>query len=395
MTVYSKSQLVAKPLALFVGLALWTSGVVYAGQTKSTDSSSPIWSADVIQDLGPNRTAPFMEDRDRAGVIFLDSRQLVVHEVDLDTSQLSSRRSADVSSPFRLRVSVLDSSSGRSILAREWGTRVRHSSVLVSWGGILLRTGETLRLLSKDFVELESMPIPHPNPGEEWEMRVSASRKSVLLNYYKQDWKERVNFSRFTVLDGKTFEVRQTWTETPALHNTLYSISDTAMATDEHLHTPEHIFISPFGKNRWEPIWQKSERSCAGPAVLTFVTDNSFVYACKEFSFVSGGQVLMKQTFDKGQRPVAGKVSVTEDGKHVAISLQRVKGGFFDTEQHTSSTRVVVYDLSSMVQVLTVNVHPLPKNDYDFALSPDGSKLAVLNDQRLSVYSVPVQWARE
>jgi hypothetical protein len=32
----------------------------------------------------------------------------------------------------------------------------------------------------------------------------------------------------------------------------------------------------------------------------------------------------------------------------------------------------------------------LPRNNGDFSLSPDGSKLAVLNDSRISVYSVPV-----
>jgi hypothetical protein len=49
-----------------------------------------------------------------------------------------------------------------------------------------------------------------------------------------------------------------------------------------------------------------------------------------------------------------------------------------------------VYDLRRKQRVLTVDVDPLPKNGYDFALSPDGSKLAVLNGRRASVYSVPV-----
>jgi len=52
--------------------------------------------------------------------------------------------------------------------------------------------------------------------------------------------------------------------------------------------------------------------------------------------------------------------------------------------------QVAVYDLSRKQRVFTVDVDPFPKNDYDFALSPNGSKLAVLNDRRVSVYSVPV-----
>jgi hypothetical protein len=121
------------------------------------------------------------------------------------------------------------------------------------------------------------------------------------------------------------------------------------------------------------------------------VTDSSFVYGCKEFSFVSGGQVLMKEFFDKGEHPVPGKLAVTQDGRFVAISLQRIKGGFLDTERHTAAMHVTVYDLSLKKRALTVDIAPLPKNDYDFALSPDGSKLAILNDRKVSVCSVPVQ----
>jgi len=55
------------------------------------------------------------------------------------------------------------------------------------------------------------------------------------------------------------------------------------------------------------------------------------------------------------------------------------------------STHLVLYDLHLRKRVLNLNITPLPELDYDFALSPDGSKLAVLNVRNVSVYSVPVQ----
>lgn len=61
-----------------------------------------------------------------------------------------------------------------------------------------------------------------------------------------------------------------------------------------------------------------------------------------------------------------------------------------ETQVSITTTQIAVYDLTLKRRILTVNVDPLPKNDYDFALSPDGSKLAILNDRRVSVYSVPV-----
>ena len=53
--------------------------------------------------------------------------------------------------------------------------------------------------------------------------------------------------------------------------------------------------------------------------------------------------------------------------------------------------QVPVYDLMLKKRIFTFEAAPLPKNDFDIALSPDGSRLAVLNDRRLTVCSVPVQ----
>jgi hypothetical protein len=49
---------------------------------------------------------------------------------------------------------------------------------------------------------------------------------------------------------------------------------------------------------------------------------------------------------------------------------------------------VIVYDLSLKKRSLNVEVTPLPKNDYDVALSPEGSRLAILNDRRVAVCSI-------
>jgi hypothetical protein len=51
--------------------------------------------------------------------------------------------------------------------------------------------------------------------------------------------------------------------------------------------------------------------------------------------------------------------------------------------------QVVGFDLNRRKQVIKLDIRPLPKNDYDFALSPDGSQLAILDDGAVSVYAIP------
>ncbi len=101
----------------------------------------------------------------------------------------------------------------------------------------------------------------------------------------------------------------------------------------------------------------------------------------------------MTDGFDKGES-LDRKIAIAQNGQAVAVSANRRKGtDFWDTGKgiRLVATRLVVYDLSLKKPVLTVDVAPLPKNDYDFALSPDGSELAILNDRKVSVCSVPVQ----
>ncbi|HKF03622.1 MAG TPA: hypothetical protein VKB49_14990, partial [Candidatus Sulfotelmatobacter sp.] len=90
---------------------------------------------------------------------------------------------------------------------------------------------------------------------------------------------------------------------------------------------------------------------------------------------------------------VLAKKAVAQKEQRVAVSLHTVevkKHLLTEPSSRATAIHIAVYDLSQKKRILTVSVAPLPKNDYDFALSPDGSKLAVLNDRRASVYSVPV-----
>jgi len=323
----------------------------------------------------------------------LDDQRILVHEVDFN-GQLSRRDGKDASGAFQLHVSLVDAESGASLLTKDWQTGPSGTAVYVASGGVLLRTAETLRITSKQLNEIKQFPISSLDPGEGWEMRVSPTGRTVLFDHYVQEWSAnagRRNFSDFELIDGEKFELREKWTEVPALHDDkLYSISDTAIVTDDHLHVP-HIIASQFGSRRWESIGEQPKKACLRQAILAWITNDSLVYGCEEFFVISQGKIVLLDRFDKREELIASKLSVTNDGKFVAISLHRLKGGFFDTERSTASIDVFVYDIRQRKRVLTLNVTPLPRSNYGLALSPDGSKLAVLNDRYLTTYSVPAE----
>jgi hypothetical protein len=393
-----ENRCVNKLVRLFVVLSI---SVCALGQRHPSEAcSAPIWSAVLIPRLEPNRVQRYWEGREESGITFLDDEHLILHQVHIDMGQLSSRQSADVSSPFRLQASLVDAKSGKPLLSREWGTRSEGTAIVVHHGGVIVRTGDTLRVLSNDFVELQKAPLQDPDPGDadvtiDWDIFVSASRRSVLFNHYQVDWEKKASLSQYNVLDGDTFEVREAWEEVPALHHMSISVSDKAVAYVKHVPRRDRIFISEFGSRKWKPLWERSGEACYDSNVFALIADKSFIYACREFSFVSGGQVLMREKFGKGERPVNAKLSVADNGRFIAISLSRIsvnlRGVDLDPIESLSELRVVVYDLVLKKRIQTIEISPLPRQYYDFALSPDGSRLAILNDRTVSVCELPRQ----
>jgi hypothetical protein len=333
---------------------------------------------DVIQDLKDSGRNP-------PGVAFLDEHHLVVHAVNFDAAELSSRKSADISSPFRLWVSIMDVSSGRKESAKEWRTRFRDSSVQVTSGGFAIRTGDVLRFLSKDFAEIKQFPLPN-SAHQGWEIRVSTSGKTLLLNHYFLNREERLNFSHFEVLDAGTLKTRVAWDETPSIIDK-YAITNSMIAVSRYGGGHRSVVAKEFGSAMWSPLFEQSNGSC-NPESGIFVTDTLLVCGYEDFVLSTiKGEILFTEHFKDG-RMKRGKVAPAQDGQHVAVMIENFRD-FWDTRGRISSLRAAVYDLSAKKSVMTVSVSP-PKYYYDVALSPDGSKLAILSDGTVSVYSVPI-----
>jgi hypothetical protein len=86
----------------------------------------------------------------------------------------------------------------------------------------------------------------------------------------------------------------------------------------------------------------------------------------------------------------ARKLVVSQDGKFVAIVIDIVetkRRPFVEDTETIVGKKLAVYDLSLRKRILTLPVTPMPTADFDFALSPDGSQLAVLTDRQVSVYA--------
>jgi hypothetical protein len=362
-------------------------------QSDSTGPARPIWTSEVVSDLSGARNpgTPQLIDPSRAGLAYLDGDRLIVHETDLDGG-LSSPASPDIQSAFRLHAVVLDTHSGRVVDTRDWPTRSRDSTILVSSGAVLVRCGEVLRFFSKKFDPIVDITLAAPYHGEapsdiaEETISVSDTGNSIIVNAYNH----KLRASNLMVLDGNTLRKKFFWTASPpVLH--LYSSSDSQIATLDT--TQKHLLVATFGTTDWKPFGGLDGKACRGPlASPVWVTEESIVLpACKELLLVPPtGPPLILDKFAYAER-FTRKLQVSQNGRFVALVMDTVQTKhrpFKEDEEMIRSKTVFIYDLTQQKRILRVPVEPIPEVDFDFALSPDGSQLAVLNGRQVLMYLV-------
>lgn len=91
------------------------------------------------------------------------------------------------------------------------------------------------------------------------------------------------------------------------------------------------------------------------------------------------------------KREVTGiEVRPDESGSRFALAITKYKGAVaaLDIGGHPVARRVVVYDSVTGEEKDSVNVDPIARYQFDFALSPDGHRVAVLVDNVLTVADV-------
>jgi hypothetical protein len=269
--------------------------------------------------------------------------------------------------------------------------------VHVTSGGVLVKTGGIVRLYSSDLAEARDLPIAL-DPNARIKTSVSASGRTIMLD--RLPAKNLNSFSdHFDVFDASTLTSRYSWNQSPPLYGA-YSISDKGIVTSR---THGKIVVSTeFGSSKWKVLLDDPHSPCIVDRP-TLVTDELLVVHCKDLIVLTtAGETytlpIVRDSPENVQtaicEPYDGRIGdktvVASGGRFVAMSLINIR-----VEKHLlteprvclTGMDVAVYDLSLKKRVLTATIDPLPKNDYDLALSPDGSKLAILNDRKVSVFS--------
>ena len=332
------------------------------------------------------------------GISFVGTDKVLVYETET-TGQLSTRGDPEISSEFRLHLSVLDAQAGALELTRDWNTHLHSAQVLATAGGVLVKTGGILRLYSQDFEEARELRISQ-DPSGNFFVSTSASGRTIAICQYQTRAKGYRYSSHVEVFDADNLKLKFSWDQFPPIFR--MSLSDTSFVMT---HTGV-VNVEKFGGHEGRSLTSQSSHDCGRRA--TILSDESILLQdCDAIRLISstGSSHTLESFDDRGSRVLRDpkckpynptitptSVSVASGGsRFVAVSLPTVETEtqlLQESRQCLSAFNLTVYDLALKRQISSINIDPAPEKDFDFALSPDGSRLAVLNDQTVSVYAL-------
>jgi hypothetical protein len=325
-------------------------------------------------------------------VDFTDSGHLAVAWLTLDRPVEAKKTGALTPRPAHLHVLILDARTGQKQGLQEWSTPstpVRF--VGLPDGKFLTCTGMVLRLFSSSFELVRDRSLASDlscSGGFPARQGASPSKRSLFLSSRHSD-----SSYENAVLDTETLQTLNARTETFPVRR----ISD-------------HWLVASCGQPRglcirgadspWQPLLL-GDTQIGNTGVfffgMFFVSDGTFAAEARNkmaVATVDGTELFRVELPDKR---LFSEVAPS-GGDRFAIMENRLRGlknEMLDMYPFDSNDRVVIFSIAGRRAIYAVRVKgvspwlPLAGQRDEFALSPDGSLLAVIADANLKAYSLP------
>ncbi|HEV2388093.1 MAG TPA: hypothetical protein VGS20_12650 [Candidatus Acidoferrales bacterium] len=284
-------------------------------------------------------------------------------------------------SPRRVRCILLDVRTGRVLGEREWSVLMSRVGLLATREGkFAVRTNNALTLYSGRFQAVARLATPVPSPAfDQWTIGVTPDRNLVVVQHYTRE-KTDIRW-----LDSASLAPRRSWSSTSEKFEDDWDslrFSDTLMARVRLAGIEVREIGGP-----WTLAFGAGP-GFAGQLSARFLTaDALLVSEGRSLSVVrSDADILLAQPLDEGEFIAAGAARSSADGRRFALPV----AAYNATGAQLALERIVVYDWSSRRWLCQLdNRRPGFKGVWAFALSPDGSSVALASGGAVRLYRLP------
>jgi hypothetical protein len=333
----------------------------------------------------------------RSEIDFAEGNSLLWVYVTRDNNFSPAKRNDPLPpSTGKLHAVLLDAATGDEKAKRDWSVpNVYGVRVAINDGTLLTCIDTKLQLFSPRFESLATREVPENNQCMNLRnLKASgpSEKKEIFFLSYGYGVSSHADF-----LDADTLEVTSTSKDNLADISDRWQIGFCGKPRQVCFRQADsawQILKSPLASNQ---VSRGETRS------VGFVNDNiAVIRSDREMEVVKMDsstlfQVKLSRNRSYG-RFVANELGVSSGGERFAVMEEKMEGidsDFFDMGKFPSDDEIVVYDISERRAIFTLKVKgdsawpPFVEHRNQFALSPDGNRLAVVSDGILRIYRLP------
>lgn len=364
-----------------------TSALAKAGTEQKT--IAPAWRMDLRGALGSSPVPlSFGHIGEHKGepvtsLVFTDNDTVIATFVTREDKRPSlSTRSSDANLSLRLRGLLLDAATGTIKANSSWGSESTRAMIVAAHDGkFVTQSGSELTLYGRDLKVLSNFRLPRLQEYE-WVAFPSPTGENIL--FLSPVLVDREEPRSWMWLDTNSLQPLHSWQDPLEGH---LAVADDKIAEVACAFSPQaclpRVQVKDIG-GKWSVIATGS-----GYYQPQFIS--------QDLLGVWGGDSLTLmgpdgQLISRGNLRGAGALATSAGGERFVVPIFNVKGRIaaLDISGHSLLKQLMLYDVPSRSWSYTLDVKgPNIKDVMKFALSPDGSRLAVLNGEVLYMFDLP------
>jgi hypothetical protein len=384
-------ELLISSAALFLLAHLLISPSVPPVDTAS-GTITALWIADLRADVGSQPLGLVVGRghetalQPKTSLWFVDNNTVVATFVTREEKPaLSSHDSSDANKPLRLRAIFLDASTGKLMSMQAWPSDSRFAGIVAANdGNFITQRGVVLTLYSPDAKEVRRLSLP---PIQQdlwgWVAHPSPTGRSILFATPNLTTTDQ---TPWIWVDASTLEVARSWREDQSGWVGISDDTVSMIACSFNLYRCDPRVEVKALTTEWKTIAPIERRPQSSPRFLN-----------KDTIFLSGHPWKLLQTDGKviltENAPFEGSTAISSSsGQRFVVPFFQSKGGFsaLDISAHGELKTLSVYDAPFHERSYRLEVKgPKIKELAQLALSPNGSKLAILYDESVYLFQLP------
>ncbi len=389
-------DLLTSSVALFLFLHFLNSEAAQHGVQQRAMPIASAWSADV-RGILPGPPVPTLvgargheyEHLPRTSLWFVDNNTVVVTFVTRNTPdnpKLSRRDASDQRLTLRLWAVFFDAKSGKVKTAHDWPVTARSAHIAaVLDGKFVTQSATDLTLYSSEYAELKRLQLPSADE-DHWIAQASPTGKTIL--FVASDLRTRSPVQWVSV-ETENLRVLKSWQE---VQSGWVGVSDDRIAMTSCVWfydcKPSVEIKSPNGE--WRKVVPADRHFEPHPQ---FVSNELLVLLGRKIVVLRPDGGVIRDEDTPFESCWWGGVYPAAQGERFVVPSCKARGGsaLLDLGGREELTKIFVYDAPFKGQPQALELRGANvKAASQIVLSPDGSKLAALNDRAVSVYLLPV-----